>query len=182
MKVSFGKHAKTVEELVLQEPGYVDWMFRQEDPCRTMSEVRLVARRLIDIFDTKPFICPCRRWNCANQATHCFVHAPKVELIFLCDKCDNSIPVPTDPLDPNYYPAPPRCNLRTYANSIYYVERFIRPRKDNLKQIMLDMASAKGLPSTPRRRRRLRLFLRLTPCPPAKPPQTPAQPAVSLGR
>src|SRR5690348_4053546 len=89
MLVTFGKHqGRTVEELVLKEPDYVVWMLMQPNPAGAMARTCHEARRLIGVFDDKPFLGPCSGRDCPRPATRCSVYGQNIQPVCWCDDCD----------------------------------------------------------------------------------------------
>src|SRR4051812_5070141 len=89
MELSFGRHqGRTVEELVLKEPGYLMWMLTQPSPTGEFARAVHEARRLIAVFDAKPFVRACYGTDCKSLATRFSAYRQSTELFFWCGECD----------------------------------------------------------------------------------------------
>lgn len=135
--VDFGKfQGRFVEELILKEPEYIDWILRVPNPRGSMLEVVEAAVRLIGIFDAKPLIKPCRGTDCGKLATRCVVYGQTLSLSFWCDGCDP------------YSLGAARGMLRAFPG---YRDACMQPwgtgNPKELKTLIRDVARAKGLPN-----------------------------------
>jgi hypothetical protein len=136
MQIVFGKHAGTTfEDLVLKEPAYVVWMLNH--PEHTGERACAEAKRLLDIFDKKPFITPCSGSGCNNQATRCSLYEESIQPRWWCNKCD-----------PYSMGAKPGSLFirQYYIEAWAYVHYMCNRRKRYFRELLRDMARAKGLP------------------------------------
>ena len=86
MDITFGKHeGKTVAELVIKEPKYVNWILDRTNPSGPMALVIREINRLINIFDSKPFIsAKCSNMNCSNPVSRLTVYGNNIVDCFFC--------------------------------------------------------------------------------------------------
>jgi len=138
MRLTFGKHSeRTVAEIVLKEPDYLLWMLAQRATTDPLAEACKEAKRLLRVFDRKPFLRDCSHEGCANKATRITVYVQSILSQFWCDDCD---------------PYSEGANagklqvISTYGQAIEYVNLWCQGRKSDLKGLIRDMARAKGLP------------------------------------
>ncbi len=74
MQVTIGKHAgKSLELLVLKEPGYVHWLVQQAASGPLLA-LKNEALKLMKKFDAKPFNQVCRGRTCNLGATRATVY------------------------------------------------------------------------------------------------------------
>lgn len=141
MIVRFGKHSgKTVEEIVLRDPDYVAWLLRQETPRGQMEAVCAEARRLIWIFDGKPFAARCS--SCEATATRCSIYrGPNHGLRCWCDECD--------PYSAGAGPGKLEV-IRTYADAVRHVTSQCSSGKTDSRRIIRELAQVKDLPARAR--------------------------------
>ena len=131
MIVTFGKYdGKLVEQLLIRDPSYIIWMLAQKAPGKAMAEVCDEARRLIEIFDAKPFVVPCSGEDCKHTATRCSVYR-EVNLQCWCDQCDPYSACPT--------PGKLRV-IRTYGDAIQHADQ-----KGTREFLIRSLADLKGL-------------------------------------
>src|SRR5688572_23983774 len=90
MQITFGKHkGKSIEEVLLKHPDYIHWMLQQDNSYGAMKALQEETIRLIDVFDSKPFVEPCHGRNCTRIATRCTVYRDAVDNPYWwCDNCD----------------------------------------------------------------------------------------------
>lgn len=90
MLLTFGKYeGRTVDELVLKDPGNLLWMLAQPDPAPSMARACEEARRLVAVFNSKPFLRDCTHRNCHERATVISVYQGNPRpLMFWCEQCD----------------------------------------------------------------------------------------------
>jgi hypothetical protein len=132
MRFTVGEHTgRSVETVVLKEPDYVMWMLNK-DVQGPLAYIKNEVRRLIEIFDSKPFTCPCR---CGKTATRFSLAPPSPLLYWWCDECD--------PYSSGYD------KLLTvgqaYREAMVYAKLHHLP-KDQTKGLIRRLAEAKGLP------------------------------------
>jgi hypothetical protein len=141
MVIKFGRHkGMSLEVLVLQHPDYAAWMLFKESANCMLAEARGEARRLIQIFDERPFVAGCQGQDpdCDRPATRGSVYKGTTGTFWWCDECD-----------PYQMGASPRKLeiVRSYTDVIYFVEAFCDASKNALKALISEMAEAKGLPT-----------------------------------
>lgn len=152
IRVNFGKHnGKSVEELVLKEPRYTCWMLGVKKPGRRMAQVVREARRLIDIFDSKPFVVKCQGQGCDRPATRCVVYVRNLQPTFRCDHCS---PYSSGAA------AGKLSEIESYRAAHDYVGSGCRRAKKDLQVLVRYIASAKGLPKRVGKQQ-MRLFFTL---------------------
>ena len=134
MKLTFGKHkGKSVEIVVLKEPEYAMWILRKERAGEPLAHIRKEVRRLINVFDSKPFTCKC--YGChGNTATRFSLAHPSPSAYWWCDECNPRSMGCDGPLSVG----------QTYQQAMQYAELCLG--KDHTKGLMRDLAEAKGLP------------------------------------
>ena len=139
VRLTFGKMlGKTVEELLLKEPDYIVWMLRLENPQGKMVEVVREAKRLIQIFDAKPFIYPCVGQKCEKLAAYCTVTRQAIQLVPWCDTCNPYF---------EQGESPGRLQkIRTYGDAVGHVDQWCGGTKGFLKTLIRGLAEEKGLP------------------------------------
>jgi hypothetical protein len=134
MQIEFGKHYGTsLEPLVLKDPVYVAWMLSVQEPGRGLQRAVAHARRLIGMFDAKPFVTPCS-WS--RPATRCTAYAVCASLAPWCDECDP------------YSQGAARGKLteiRTYQDALNLGFSNTAPKR-SMKSAVRNLARAKGLP------------------------------------
>jgi hypothetical protein len=137
MLLSFGKlRGRTVAEVVLKEPDYLLWMLDQQNPTWPMAQACTEARKLIRIFDGKPFLRNCRGTGCGDQATRVTVYGPNIRPEYWWDECDPySLGADEGKLQ----------EIRSYSDAIHHVGVWCQGRKTDLRQLIGSMAGAKGL-------------------------------------
>lgn len=136
MLLTFGKHqGRSVDEVVLKDPDYLLWMVRLPDPSDSMERVCDEARRLVGVFNSKPFLKTCAA--CQASATRISVYPGNVTPMYWCDHC-------------NPYccgAAPGRLLLlATYQDAVSHILVRTFYTKTEIKQILRRMSRAKGLP------------------------------------
>lgn len=124
----------TLEERILKSPDEVAATLSQSNLGDPASQE---VRRLIRVFDSKPFVCKCTNANCSKRATRCTVYRGNSDPYYWCDDCDP-------------------CSLgasewkiqavRTYEEAIDHVTISCNGRKRDLRDIIRKLATAKGLP------------------------------------
>lgn len=135
MIITIGKEhkGKSVEIVVLKEPDYTMWVLHKEDAGQQLAFIQKEVRRLISIFDSKPFTCKC--YGCQRStATRFSLAHPSPSPYWWCDKCS---------------PRSMGCDGllsvgRTYREAMQYAG--LRLGKDLTGGLIRDLAEAKGLP------------------------------------
>lgn len=139
MRISFGKHdGKSIEAMVLKEPAYVDWMLRSQNPSSHMAAACEEAQRLIGIFNAKRILRPCTSRDCGNAGARFSVYQENVDLVPWCAGCD--------PYDLGARSGK-LAVIQSYDQAIQYVKSWCSARDGDMRKIIREMASAKGLPS-----------------------------------
>jgi hypothetical protein len=140
MEINFGKHAgKSVEILLLKKTDYIVWMLLQKNATGQMASAQKEARRLIAIFDQKPFVKTCYGHNCNNAATRCSVYNINVQgPYWWCNTCN---PYQSGAVQGKLQ------EIKTYAEAVSHVDFYCRGRKSDYQALIKSMAEAKGLPS-----------------------------------
>ena len=140
MNISFGVHnGRSYEYLVLKEPYYCSWICTVKNPTGPMPQAICEVRRLIEIFDNKPFICKtCFAKGCEVRATRFSVYVGNSGLDWWCGGCS---PYQSHvPFGKLYLP-------NTYYSALDYVHQELGGSKKYCKNIIKEMAIAKSLPA-----------------------------------
>lgn len=139
MLLTFGKHqGSTVAEIVLKESDYLIWMLGQQNPTGPMAQACAEARRLIAIFDDKPFLHQCMGHDCDAQATRITVYGQNIQPVYWCDACDPySMGAASGKIQA----------IKRYCDAVQHVSFWCQGRKSDLKELIRSMARAKGLPA-----------------------------------
>ena len=88
MKLSFGKHAeKEIEQLLIQEPQYIQWMMERPAPSGPMLGALKHVHSCLDNFDAKPFLRACSGTNCPSSATRFSIYRGSYSPWFWCSAC-----------------------------------------------------------------------------------------------
>lgn len=138
MKALVGKHkGKSMEELVLKQADYIDWIFGQS-PSGPLLAMQVEAKGLVHKFDSKPFTARCLSSACGRPATRLSVYGNSISPYFWCDTCD--------PYEQGANQGKLQI-FRTYGAALSHVGFFCSGRKSDVKDLIRDMAVAKGLPT-----------------------------------
>ena len=142
--VGFGPYPNhSVEELILEHPGYIEWALRQPKPGRMLSSLCQDALRSIRIFDRKPYLVDCEQ--CKDPATRCVVHKDSPKPAFRCERCFTAY---------SERAAIGLCEVRSFLS----VPILFRDAGD-AEFLVRAMARAKGLPASAGRKQ-IRAFFR----------------------
>jgi hypothetical protein len=137
MLLTFGRHAgASVELLFFTAPDYLAWAMTEEQPSLALANVAEEARRLMDIFDQRPFVMPCRK--CPEPATRCALFLPEGHLCFCCEFCKP------------YYafsPGPRFREVHTFQDAYDCFRTRAGGREHDLSEFIVAMARHKGLPA-----------------------------------
>jgi hypothetical protein len=132
MQFKTGKHAgKHYEEVVLKEADFVDWMFGEHADSPTVKEFK----RLIDLYDKKPFVEKCSR--CPKTATRTSVYINNYDPLFWCESCD---PYGTGATSGKL------SIVRTYLEALAHLRRGDINTRDWKRNLIRRIAEGKGLP------------------------------------
>jgi len=130
MLIGIGKHSgKSVEELVIKEPKYVEWLLYHH-MNGYMAVIKKEVIRLIQILDTKPFTSKC--CNCGSPAHYVTFCEGGRPILSWCNECD----IRSIAIIENFE------TVTTYKD----VLRRAEGGKGYRKQIMLIYLTRKGLP------------------------------------
>ena len=138
MEVTFGKHkGSSVEFLVLKQADYVTWLLEQTDAYGALQRVRKHAKGLILSFDAKRVLKKCYG-RCDKVATYCTVYSDNVlQPYWWCDTCD---PYQSGASRGKLHP------IRAYEDALGHASLYCRGRRDDYRELILEIARAKGLP------------------------------------
>jgi hypothetical protein len=141
VNIDFGKYAgKPLELLVLKEPGYVAWILKQQSAAGRMKSVQIEAKRLIALFNAKPFLKDCfGQSHGPRKATRCSVYGSSVNAPYWwCSTCN--------PYESGAAPGKLQ-SVATYESALRHVDFFYGGRGADYKSLIRALAEAKGLPS-----------------------------------
>ena len=131
MQISFGKHfGRSVEETLLKFPDYILWAISEQNPTAGLRAVCDEARRLIGLFNAKPFTQKCSQ--CERPATRSTMFKDSPRLVFWCDHCD---------------PCSAGASRHDLSEIRNYLDVRQVGRRDDAKYLIRELAQAKGLPS-----------------------------------
>jgi hypothetical protein len=134
MTLTFGKHrGKTVEEVMIEEPGYIAWALNVVGATGKLQAARGEMIRLVRLFDEAPLLVSCRREGCQNRATRFSVYLGSPQPWSFCDQCE-----PPGPHGKVAF-------IDTYLGAAYYAQACCNDRKADAKTLVRAMARAKGL-------------------------------------
>lgn len=138
MQVTFGKlKGKSVANVVLRHPDYIVWMLGKDTPSTQMAVVLREARRLIAIFDAKPFLANCFGSSCGKPAARFSVYRGGLLLYFWCGACKPySAGAASDHLSIGH----------TYRNALNHVRSYNGGNREDYKHLIRRLAEAKGFP------------------------------------
>ena len=140
-EIKSGKHAgRATEEILLKKPDVAEWYLKNRRKSRYAKDFK----RLIKIFNHKPFFARCER--CFRKATVAYGKIGGDVLTFRCARCY-----------PDYYYSDTSGIVR--ATPIIWVLDTIAPRNRRLKRrLVWEVALAKGLPEKVGKREALAFF------------------------
>jgi hypothetical protein len=139
MIISFGNHhGKSVESLVLKRPDSIRQLLFELNSQPEQISIIAEARRLIRVFDQKPFIRPCMGSGCTNTSTRLCVSSSHMPPTYWCDQCTPTYQG-TGLLRPRI--------IRKYTEAVNFVETCCNSRKVVLRNFIRDVSRAKGLPT-----------------------------------
>ena len=135
MKVGFGKHSdREISWVVVKMPDYVVWMNSEKRKGEGLARALAEAKRLIQRFDSKPFVKKC--CSCQEAATNCSVYLENVQPMWWCDNCDPySRGAEYGKLQ----------FIRRYSDALSHVELFCRGRRQDYRELVGHLAKGKGL-------------------------------------
>jgi hypothetical protein len=142
MIINIGEKHKgsSVVDIMLEDPGYVNWLMQETDATGQLRVVRNEMLRLIGIFNSKPFIQKCwgNNHNCGKTATRCTAYKEDYQgLYWWCDSC-------------NPYQNEARSGklhiISTYRDVLEYVYMVLNNRSQDSAALIKKIAHEKGLP------------------------------------
>jgi len=139
MTINIGENKeKSLAEIMLKNPKNVKWVLGQSDAEGALKKICEEIKRLIRIFDSKPFTKQCGGHNCHNLATRCTAYEDNfTALKWWCDNCD--------PYQSGVHPGALHI-IRTYEDVLRYVNSVCRDRKTDYEAFIKKLAQEKGLP------------------------------------
>lgn len=143
MDVPIGKHkGKHIGWVVLKDPSYVLWALEQSTPSGGLKAFVAEARRLIRIFNQKPFVKRCagrhsRDTRCSKRATRPSVYLDNLDCSWWCDTCD---PYQLGAL-PGKLQTP-----SSYQEALRHVQFYCAGKKSDFVWLIGGLAEAKGAP------------------------------------
>lgn len=138
MVVGFGKYTgRTVEYIVIREPGYIRWMFEEVKADGVLQKVKTEAQRLITRFDIKPFTQNCNAHECHSCASRFSVYIGNCVPFFWCDECD---PYQAGAIDGKLR------ILRSYWDAVGHVRSTCDGTASEYRCLIRSIGAAKGLP------------------------------------
>ena len=138
MQVTIGKHAgKSLELLMIREPGYVQWLVQQATSGPLLA-LKNEALKLMKKFDAKPFNQVCHGRTCNLGATRATVYGNSLAPYWWCASCD--------PYESGANQGKLQV-VRTYAGALNHVELYCSGRKSDYVDLIRYLAKAKGLPA-----------------------------------
>ena len=137
MQVKFGKYeGKTVEELVLKDPGYILWCLKQQ-AVGPMLALQKHAKALIAKLDAKPIQKTCYGQRCSAPATRASVYGDNIGPMWWCNRC-------------NPYQAGANNGklqiICTFNDALQHVDQCCGGKKADQALIFKYLAQAKGMP------------------------------------
>jgi hypothetical protein len=140
MIINFGKEhkGKSVIEVMMKHPEYVNWVLRQTNVEEPLKTVRNEMLRLIGIFNSKPFTKKCFGNNCGKTAIRCTSYKDDIQgLYWWCDNCD--------PYQSGAHSGTLHF-ISTYEDVLGYVRDVCKNRKTDSVALIKRLAQEKGLP------------------------------------
>jgi hypothetical protein len=140
MKIDIGKHkGKSVGMVVLKHPDYVKWVLEKSDAEGQLRDIQMEMRRLLSVFNSKPFNKKCAGTNCNKPVAKCTVYRDNVYGPHWW--CANHNPYESGANTGTLY------EIRTYGDVVRYVKRVCGNRKSASVSLIKSLAQAKGLPN-----------------------------------
>jgi hypothetical protein len=138
MILTFGRYKmKSLEWLILTQPGYMLWMQHLRDARGRLALARMKANELINLIRRKPFVVRCQRPKCRNLATRGFAKRGSLSVRWMCSDCE-----PSDLGD-----SPHKVSiLKDYWDCEKHIHSSRKFKEEDLNPLILDLAHAKGLP------------------------------------
>jgi hypothetical protein len=138
MKITVGKDKGTeIHELFFSNPKFIGWALHETNPGTRLFYCITEMKRLIDIFDKKPFEIKCFGRDCTKKSTRLTAAKGNIQSYFFwCNKCD-----------PFQMGATPGkiASLSTYLQATSFVTRYCSGRKKDYVYIIRKMAQAKNI-------------------------------------
>ena len=139
MIIDSGKYKGiSVGMVILKNPDYVAQVLDENDAQGQLSRIQIEMKRLISIFDSKPFNKNCRGSHCSRPAAKFTVYEDNIyNLYWWCDI--------HNPYESGASPAT-LTEIRTYEEALVHVKWALKGRKADYAYLIKAMAQAKGLP------------------------------------
>jgi len=122
----------SVEKFILIDPTYAMWIFKKSSASGELIPIRKEVKRLIKIFDSKPFTGSC--YECGKKATRFSLSAPSSSPYWWCDKCNPYNILGDDNMSVG----------KTYRKLAQYARRYLE--REDASRLIRKIAKAKGLP------------------------------------
>ena len=139
---------KKLESVLLKHPDQIKWLL-EKATYGDLLKAKDQAKKLIAIFDSKPFTRKCGHKSCESISSH-HLFIPKDNLSGHAFRCKQCAPNPK-----TYIPG--FQVISSYEESLKHVELYCN-NKSNLKKIIKILAEAKGLPRNAREKQILEFF------------------------
>ena len=119
------------------------------DPAQKEA-LAIEFRGLMPIFDAKPIVKPCLGEGCENNATCLSICRDNIDMLrWWCDDCDPC----------QQGAARDRIQvLRTYMDALTHIQQFCNRRKGDCRELIGEIARAKGLPKSYNEARAAKFF------------------------
>src|SRR5262245_6485942 len=113
-------------------------MLRAEGRTGAFERIQREVRRLIRVFDEKPFVVTCRGDGCDSDATRGSLSQGGVRPIWWCEDCD-----------PSEFGASPSklYMVESFADAVDYISVWCGDNREPLRILIRELAQAKGLPA-----------------------------------
>ncbi|MCA8425808.1 hypothetical protein LGN30_21710 [Burkholderia seminalis] len=138
MLIKVGKHAgKDARKVLFDDPSYVRWVPDQSNPTGGLLVAQKEFKRLIADIDKKPFVGQCAG-RCKRPVTRTTAYQNSPTLYSWCDSCNpHSLGAESGKL---YV-------VKSYADAENHVAMTCEGHKATLKEIVRELAKAKGMAS-----------------------------------
>ncbi len=137
MRFDLGRHnEETVEYVMLADPCYIKLVLDKARPPRRLAGIKNEIIRLMGIFDMKPILAKCAGSNCKRNATRACLCGSSLVASWWCDQC---YPVQVSSAEGKLK------MISTYRKALNYVARYTGNGESDYRQLIQDLARAKGL-------------------------------------